>query len=135
MSVNWSWQHKMGELTVKSLKGKNCKVNIYHANCVCAMIYEYKDKETNEDMYQFYGFFSDFNHLKRCIGLAPTKCWDNSTKKNVITYDNIYKNNWVKLKLNIYYRDMLKMAELCAKAGYKVELYYKEPKKKKGGGK
>ena len=107
---------------------KRFKLNIYNANCVGAVIYEWKqkDEETGKvhDMYQFWGFWSDLKHLKRCLGLI---------KDYNGNYSNLYNgsvdsDNWVKLKLNVYYKGMSKIARLFAKAGYKVEIYYKEPK-------
>ena len=70
-------------------------------------------------MYQFVTFFNDLNHLKRCLGLL--KCWDGTTS-------NLFKNVILKVKLNTYFKDCIKMAELFAKGGIKVELYYKEIK-------
>lgn len=135
MSVNWSWKHKMGEITIRGRKGfKNYKVNLYHANCLCAMIYEYKDKETKEKMYQFYGFFNDEQHAKRCLGIEPTKTYDYEQKKYVTEKENIYKDEWVKVSLNIFYKDMEKFAKLLARAKFdkmKIEIYYKEPKQAK----
>ena len=107
---------------------KRCKLNIYRANCVGAVIYEWKQKDEKtgkaQDMYQFWGYWNDLNHLKRCIGLI---------KDYNGNYSNLYNGSmdsdkWVKLKLNVYYREMLTVARLFTKAGYKVEIYHKEPK-------
>lgn len=104
------------------------KLNMYSANCVAAIIYEYKEKDEEtgkvHNMYQFFGFWNDLDHLKRCLGLM--KSYDG-------TCTNLYNgtedwDNWTKLKLNTYYPEMIKVAALFAKAGHKVELYYKEPK-------
>lgn len=123
MSVNWSWKEKIGAMYIKQLNKEvgdfKFKVNIYHANCLGALIYDYKDEETKEDMYRFWGFWNDIEHLKNCLGL----------KKG---YDNIYNDNGyqvvLKVKLNVYYKKCLKIADCFAKAGIKVELYYKEIK-------
>lgn len=123
MSVNWSWKHKLG--TIKLVQTHNdvkrtFTLNIYCANCLGAIIYEYKDKETKQDMYSFWGFWNDAKHLERCLGL---------TKEYK---ENLYKdpcNYFAKIKLNTYFKkDALKIAELFSKAGHKVELYYKEIK-------
>lgn len=107
---------------------KRFKLNIYRANCVGAVIYEWKqkDEETGKvhDMYQFWGYWNDLNHLKRCIGLIK----DYSGNYSNLYNGSVYSDKWVKLKLNTYYREMLTVARLVAKAGYKVEIYYKEPK-------
>lgn len=95
------------------------KINIYQANCLGALIYDYKNEETKKDMYRFWGFWNDLEHLKNCLGLTKD-------------YSNIYIDNGFqsvpKIKLNIYYKNCLKIAECFAKAGIKVELYYKEIK-------
>lgn len=120
MSVNWSWKELKGIITWKSeVDNKKYRVNLYQANCLGALIYEYKDQETNKNMYSFMGFWNDETHLKRCLGL--TKNYDN--KK-----ENIYKDIILKIILNTYYKDSLKIAEYFAKANIKVELYYKEIK-------
>lgn len=123
MAVNWYWKSKKGTLIYKYNMGKEAnnevmkfKVNIYGGNCLGALIYDYKDENTKEDMYTFYGFWNDETHLKRCLGLVKG-------------YNNIYKDDVVKVRLNTYYKDMCKIAPLFAKVGIKVELYYKEPKK------
>ena len=55
--------------------------------------------------------------------------WDKDKKKSCIyTHKEIKK-----LRFNTYYKDMAKLGELWAKAGFKVELYYKAPKQAKRG--
>ena len=122
MAVNWYWKYKMGTLFFRCKLGNETnnevvkyKINIYGGNCLGALIHDYKDEETKKDMYQFYSFWNDEKHLKKCLGLVKG-------------YDNLYKDV-VKVKLNTYYKDMCKIAPLFAKVGIKVELYYKEPKK------
>ena len=133
MSVNWSWNNKMGEITVKQNGSKPCtyKVNIYHANCLCALIYEVP----KSDQYMFWGFFNDRLHLQRCIGLKPYMGRNYETHTREKMQDNTYakgnQHEWKKLRLNTYYKEMKIMAEDCVKAGFKVELYYKEPKQPK----
>lgn len=125
MSVNWNWNYKQGEITFKNVETKKrYKINIYCANCLGALIYEYKDPKTKKDMYSFYGFWNDTEHLKNILGLS---------KKYT---DNMYLNAdygriITKIKLNTYYDENLKIAKLFAKAKIKVILYYEEPKKQK----
>ena len=122
MAVNWNWNMKMGVITWNNSnteKVEKVKVNLYKGNCLGVVINDYKDKETNKKMYQFVTFFNDLDHLKRCLGLL--KCWDGTTS-------NMLKNVILKVKLNTYFKDCIKMAELFAKVGIKVELYYKEIK-------
>ncbi len=121
--VNWSWKEKMGVMYIKQTNTEvgdvKFKINIYQANCLGALIYDYKNEETKKDMYRFWGFWNDLEHLKNCLGLTKD-------------YSNIYIDNGFqsvpKIKLNIYYKNCLKIAECFAKAGIKVELYYKEIK-------
>lgn len=121
MAVRWNWKEKMGEVQYKDpIEPKKHKIDIYDGNCLMVMIHNYKQE--NQKMYQFMGFMSDINHLKRCIGLE--KNYDG--KK-----DNIYLGIWGKFKLNTYYKKTLTIAENLTKAGYKVELYYKEIKRSK----
>lgn len=123
MSVNWSWKEKKGVMYFKQSHPTagdfKFKVNIYGANCLGALIYDYKDEETKKDMYEFFGFWGNLEHLKNCLGL----------KKG---YNNIYNDKGfqvvLKVKLNTYYKNYLKIAECFSKAGIKVELYYKEIK-------
>lgn len=133
MSVNWSWKHKMGEVTVvrkwpHEEKEIKFKLNLYSANCIAAVIRDYKETDEQgkkHDMYQFWCFWNDFDHLKRCLGLI--KNYD-GVKSNLYNgSDGV--DTWVKLKLNTYYKDMIKVGTLFAQAGHTVELYYKEPKK------
>jgi hypothetical protein len=119
MPVNWDWKAVKGKITWIGYNGKTYNVKLYQANCLGALIYEFK--ENGQDMYRFMGFWNDLNHLKRCLGLA--KNYDN-IKENV--YDGVIK----KIKLNTYYKDSTKIAELFALAGHKVELYYKDTTKK-----
>lgn len=139
MSVNWNWKNKIGEITLKQ-KGNDgkintFKINMYGANCLCALIYEYQkvNEETHkkENWYDFYGYWLDTTHLKRCLGLV---------KHRDGTKDNIYKTDYEwfsKVKLNTYYFDKytknerLTMVKAFTQSGIKVELYYKEPKESK----
>ena len=135
MSVNWSWKHKMGEVSVERTvpdTGKKIrfKLNMYSANCLAAVIYEFKEKDNDNkvhNMYRFWCFWNDIKHLERCLGLRKDYDGDH---KNVYN-GSVDWDNWKKIKLNVYYKEMLAVAGAFAKAGHKVELYYKEPKKEK----
>lgn len=117
MAVNWTWKHKFGTITfIQEGSRERFDVNVYSGtNCLCALIYDYVEKETKKEMYVFHGFFGDVLHLKRCLGL----------QKN---YDNLYKDKIAKVKLNLYYEECIVLAKYFAKAGFKVEIYYKEIK-------
>lgn len=115
MSVNWLWKDKMGSIQWKTLNGKKVTVTVYQGNCLCVMIRTFR--ENGRSLYDFFGFFNDESHLKRCVGLAK----DHNSELN-----NLYKNEWLKWKLNTYYKQSFTLAKHLTKAGFKVELYYKE---------
>lgn len=113
MAVNWSWKDKKGYLVCERfINGKKVKfnVNIYSANCLGALIYDYED-ENGQDMYNFWGFWNDMEHLKNLLGLS---------KKYK---DNMYKEEVKEIRLNINYKDNIKIAEAFAKSGIKAVLY------------
>lgn len=112
MAVNWSWKNKMGTMTFSHRDGEKYKVTLYQGNCLGVMIYHYTGEDKHN--YSFDGCWLDLAHLKRCLGLAKG-------------HDNIY-NNIVKIRLNVYYKECLKIAELFAKANIKTILYYEEEK-------
>lgn len=132
MSVNWLWKNKLGSMTLvqtspnDSKIKKSFKLNLYAANCLGCALYEYQEVDKDgkkHDMYSFWGFWNDARHLSNCLGLTGEHKGDNiyndPTGCGVIT----------KVKLNMYFKkDALKIAELFALAGHKVELYYKEIK-------
>lgn len=147
MSVNWSWKRKMGEMVFENyhpafeeqIKSGEVdalfSVNIYEANCLGALIYEFVDDEDldengkPEEKYIFWGFWNDLEHFKNCMGQGKKGSgYDNG---KMVYDDGRYK--LVKARLNTYYRGtnrILKMAECFTKAGIEVELYYEEPKEK-----
>lgn len=110
MAVNWNWKNKMGSITTHNARGEKIKINLYQANCLGVLIYEFT--QDNKHMYEFVDWWQDLVHLKRCLGLAKG-------------YDNLY-TDFVKIRLNIAYKDCIKIAELFAKANIKVILYYEE---------
>lgn len=83
------------------------------ANCLCAFIYKYRDKETGEKMYQFnYEFFNDAAHARRC-------------------FKGGWGENIVSARFNIATKKGLQLAKLFLEGGIKVTPY-KKPIKKKG---
>ena len=131
MSVNWLWKNKMGTIKLvqkhpSTKESRSFNINIYGANCLGALIYEYKEVDEDgkkHDMYRFWGFWNDAKHLSNCLGLTGDHKGDN-------LYNDPYGCGVIaKIKLNMYFKkDALKIAELFALAGHKVELYYKEIK-------
>lgn len=87
----------------------------YHmvwANCLCAIIYKYKDKETGEKMYTFnYEFFNDASHARRC-------------------FKGGWGENIVSARFNIATKEGLQLAKLFVEGGIKVTPYSKPLKKK-----
>lgn len=108
MAINWSWENKIGSVTLTQVypnQKNKFKINIYYGNCLFVLIYEFKDKTNNKELCRVISFASDLKHLKTCLK------------------DNIYEefDNW---KLDTRYRDSLKIGDLLAKHGKKVQLYY-----------
>lgn len=105
MSVNWNWNDKCGEITlVQSHTGEEDKeftVSLYNGNCFLVMLYEYE--ENGEEMYNFFGFFSDKDHAKNCLGLNKKGGYDS----------NIYNTPYQKItKIKIskkcrYFKDVV----------------------------
>lgn len=120
MAVRWNWKDKMGKFTMKNVnpltkETTKYKVNIYQGNCLAVFIYEFKDKDTGKDMYNFYGFLSDKRHAE-------------NIKKD---RGSVMGPNCLSTELNLYYPDSKILLNLLVKDGLKVKCYYKEPKKKK----
>ncbi len=115
MAVNWNWKQKMGVATMLHSNGSKYKLNLYQGNCLGVLIYDFKS-EDGKNMYQFYGFWNDAQHLKNCLGLSKQY------------KDNLYKGKMLKIRLNTFYKENIQIAKLFAKANIKVELYYKEMK-------
>lgn len=114
MAVNWNWNYKKGCLICERvIEGKKVtfKVNIYEGNCLGALIYDYKD-ESGKDMYNFWGFWNNIEHLRSCLGIS---------KK--YKGKNLYKGEVKEIRLNINYKDSAKIAEAFAKSGIKAVLY------------
>ena len=74
MALQWHWDKKVGEAVFDGLylndPTKETVVNLYEGNALLIMIYEYKDKTTDNDMYDMFGFFVDKQHMNRCLGLV-----------------------------------------------------------------
>lgn len=117
MSVNWLWKDKMGSVEYKCPNEQVVTVNVYKGNCLCVLVYEYE--ENGQAKYSFNNFFNDTTHLKKCIGLM--KDYKGEMR-------NLFKDEWLKWKLNTYFNDSITIAKLLVKAGYAVELYYQEIK-------
>ena len=84
MALQWHWNEKIGEAVFDNIylsdPTKEVTINLYEGNALLIMINEYKDKETGNDMYDLFGFFSGKTHMNRCLGLVKG-------------YDNIYASH------------------------------------------
>ena len=106
MAINWSWKEKMGTVKVPAANGSMLTLNIYHANCYCIIINEWKDKDGIEQ-YQVSSFILDDDHLKNMLE------------------ENAY-SEWTDWKLNARYADSWKIAKKLCKAGITVTMYWEE---------
>ena len=96
MALNWNWKDKIGEIeyavTIPDEGEKKYTLSLYEGNAYLIMIHEYKD-ENGADMYELFGFFTDYAHMKNCLGL---------NKKDGYT-DNQYESGFsriTKIRLN-----------------------------------
>lgn len=109
-----NYQIVFGEVFGKNMDGQKWKVMYHPANCdLGAFIYHYKDKE-GKKMAQLWNFLMDKAHIRNIMKDCKT-----------LLGDEVYK-----VKLNAYYKQARDIIEACAKSGYKVEVFYREPKKK-----
>lgn len=77
--LNVDYKKQIGSVEAMTSKGDFVKCEIYQANCLFAIVYEKS---------VLFGFFSDLEHLKRCLGLR--KGYDNICQdmyKNFTFYD------------------------------------------------
>lgn len=63
--LNVSYENKIGYFTLTQGENK-FRINICHANCLCAMMYFYTDNE-GEKIATLMSFFADLQHAKNCI--------------------------------------------------------------------
>lgn len=111
--INVSYLVTFGEVFGRNMDGSKWKVLFHPANMKCgAFIYHYK--KDGKKYAQLWTFLMDAGHIKRIMKNEKT-----------LLGDEVYK-----VKLNVYYKEARMIVEACAKSGYKVEVYYKEPKKK-----
>ena len=104
MSVNWNWDAKCGEFTLNQVMDaegnrKDFNISIYNGNCMAVFLHEFV--EDGNEKYTFFGFFSDKEHARNCLGLSKGS-------------DNIYDNGWqtiTKVRLNKkkcrYFKDLV----------------------------
>ena len=98
MALTWTWENKSGEAIFMNETDEGFKefaVSLYEGNAYLIFIYEYKDKDTGDDMYNLQGFFTEKTHMKRCLGID--KKWPETYGHN--TYNKKY-SYISKLRLN-----------------------------------
>ena len=125
MSVNWYWKQKVGEIHYYDTEHKkHWKLELFSGNMMFAMIYRYTkvNEQTGkrEKWHNFFLWFDDIDHLKRVLKD------DKDFFKTLPSGQHILR----KFRLCIYRKyytwlnkDMLKVADVLVKHGYKVELY------------
>ena len=109
-----NYQIVFGEVFGHNQDGVKWKVQYHPANVeLGAFIFHYKN-EKGERMSQLWSFLDGKQHVRNIMK----------------DYGKLLGNDIDKVKLNVYYKEARDIIEPCAKSGYKVECYYKEPKKK-----
>ena len=117
MGLVWSWNNRVGTLTVngrfrdeetKEIVYRPMDVALYEGNAYIIGVQEYTDEKTGEDMYTLYTFFADKVHAKRCLGLD---------KKWKETYgENIFEGEWLKISLSKKYRHLKEFVGMLVEA-------------------
>ena len=109
MALNWRWDSKIGELTVRQIiKDESGNIEsdnefvktLYEGNALLIMLNEWKDSTTGEGMYSMYSFFGDEEHAKNCLGLKKghTNIFtDGITKVTKIRLNKTKSRNWKKI--------------------------------------
>lgn len=63
--LNVSYENRIGYCTLTQGEDE-FRIDFCHANCLCAMMYFYKEEDGTE-MVRVHCFFADLAHAKRCI--------------------------------------------------------------------
>ena len=114
--VRWYYNHRIGSIYAKCHDGIVRRMNIFGGNCLCVFTQWYKDEKTGKTMEQFFTFYNDEAHVKNIM----------KANGRIEPVDDISS-----VHLNTYYKEALVLAKYFTRSGYKVYMYYKEPKKKK----
>ena len=105
-----------GEVFGHNTDGKKWVAKYHPANCDLGAFICHTKNEKGEKIGILWTFLDDMKHVN-----------------NIMKHSSNHKllgNSVDKVKLNVYYKQAHKIVAACAKSGYKVEVYYKEPKKK-----
>lgn len=113
------YAQSIGSVTIKN-GDKKYKVEIRQGNCLAVFIAVSKNPNaTGKDdayIHTLFRFFADEQHIKTMMKL---------------NYPLFGNTEVAEVKLNTYYKESLTLCKYLPKAGYKVTLFYKEPKTKK----
>lgn len=102
-----------GEVFGHNVDGNKWKVQYHPANVEHgAFILHYKN-EQGKRIAQLCSFLDGKRHIRNIMK----------------DYGKLLGDDVDKVKLNVYYKEARDIIEPCAKSGYKVECYYKEPRK------
>ena len=98
-------------------------IQIRASNCLMCAIHVWKDPNPEDPERPWHHdlvmFYADEQHLKNIL---------KDYKKDA--FNGMFSGEMKNIKLNIYYKEMLTLAKYMAKDGLKVQVYYKEPKKR-----
>ena len=112
-----NYQIEFGEVCGHNIDGSKWKVKYHPANCDLGAFICHTKNEKGEKVAVLWTFLDDAQHVKNIMK-------DSSDHK-------LFGDSVDKVKLNVYYKQARAIIEACAKSGYKVSCYYKEPKKSK----
>ena len=118
MALRVNYQIVFGTIKVRSNADtkKLITIKFHPANCECgAFIYHFKT-ETGVKKAILYNFLDGKEHIANIM---------KNGSSHTLLGDEV-----VSVKLNVFYKQSRMIVEACAKSGYKVECYYKEPSKK-----
>ena len=112
-----NYQVVFGEVFGRNQDGTKWKVQYHPANVEHgAFIYHYKG-EDGKQYAQLWSFLDGKQHIRNIM-------------KDEYCGGKLFGDDVYKVRLNVYYKQARDIIEACAKSGYKVEIYYKEPKNK-----
>ena len=112
---------KMGKMTIVQTRkdGEHqFNIDIWNGNCLAVFTYDFKYKDTGEDMIGLYPFFSNEQHIKNMIKEFDGK---------------VFADKILSIELNMYYKQNYTLLKYFVKqmsTDLKVMCYYKEPEKK-----
>ena len=120
MSLNWSWDDKMGEVIYNDdyfTPGHEFTTDIYEGNALMIWVNHLPD-----DMYSLGNFCADMDHFRNMLGLNAKKVYSDTN-----LFDK-WCNDIKVIRLNTKYKSVPKIVAEFAKAhtNVTIELYYEE---------